>query len=101
MEVAIDGQWRSATTERETIPLRKWMHIVGTYKANSELKVYVNGELRASSPIIGQMGNPKGKFLVGMVASPAKPSDIVSSYGTLLYYFAAKNRLYSACALKF
>ncbi|MCI4444850.1 MAG: hypothetical protein JHC32_02360, partial [Candidatus Aminicenantes bacterium] len=47
MEVAIDGQWRSATTERETIPLRKWMHIVGTYKANSELKVYVNGELRA------------------------------------------------------
>jgi len=87
MEVAIDGQWRSATTERETIPLRKWMHIVGTYKANSELKVYVNGELRASSPIIGKMGNPKGNFLVGMVASPAKPSDIVSEYGTLPDYF--------------
>jgi len=87
MEVAIDGQWRSATTERESIPLRKWMHIVGTYKANSELKVYVNGELRASSPIIGQMKNPKGNFLLGMVASPSKPSDIVSEYGTLPDYF--------------
>jgi len=87
MEVAVDGQWRSATTERETIPLRKWMHIVGTYKANSELKLYVNGELRASSPVIGQMKNPKGTFLVGMVAAPAKPSDIVSEYGTLPDYF--------------
>jgi len=87
MEVAVDGQWRSATTERETIPLRKWMHIVGTYKANSELKAYVNGELRASSPIIGQMKNPKGNFLLGMVALPEKPSDIVSSYGTLADYF--------------
>jgi hypothetical protein len=93
MEVAIDGQWRSATTERETIPLRKWMHIVGTYKANSELKVYVNGELRASSPIIGQMKPAKGNFLVGMVASPAKPSDIVSEYGTLPDYFGLEGIL--------
>ncbi len=93
MEVAIDGQWRSATTERETIPLRKWMHIVGTYKANSELKVYVNGELRASSPIIGQMKNPQGNFLLGMVASPAKPSDIVSEYGTLPDYFGLEGIL--------
>lgn len=87
MEVAIDGQWRVCTTEKETIPLRKWMHIVGTYKSSSEVKVYVNGELRASSPIIGKMKTPKGNFLLGMVASPAKPSDIVSDYGTLADYF--------------
>jgi len=87
MEVAIDGQWRSATTEREIIPLRKWMHIVGTYKAGSEIKVYVNGELRASSPIKGKMKTPKANFLLGMVASPEKPSDIVSEYGTLPDYF--------------
>jgi hypothetical protein len=87
MEVAVDGQWRSASTARETIPLRKWMHIVGTYKANSELKAYVNGELRASCPIIGQMKNPKGNFLMGMVASPAKPADFERDYGTLPDYF--------------
>jgi hypothetical protein len=87
MEAAIDGRWLSCTTEKEAIPLRKWMHIVGTYKANSELKVYVNGELRASSPIKGKMKIPKGNFLLGLVASPEKPSDIVSSYGTLPDYF--------------
>ena len=93
MEVAIDGQWRSATTERATIPLRKWMHVVATYKANSELKVYVNGELRASSAVIGRMERLKGNFLLGMVASPAKPSDIVSEYGTLPDYFGLEGIL--------
>lgn len=87
MEVAIDGQWRSCTTEREIMPLRKWMHLVGVYKANSEIEVYVNGELKAKSQIIGQMKSPKGNFLVGMVAKPEKPSDIVSNYGTLPDYF--------------
>lgn len=87
MEAAIDGKWRTCITDKETIPLRKWTHIVGTYKGNSELKVYVNGELRASSPLIGKIKKSKGNFLLGMVATPEKPSDIVTSYGTLPDYF--------------
>ena len=86
MEVAIDGQWRACTTERDIIPLRKWMYIVGVYKANSGLEIYLNGELKASTPITGKLKTPKGNFLLGMVATPQKPSDIVSSYGTLPDY---------------
>lgn len=87
MEVAIDGQWRACTTQREVIPLRKWNHIVGTYKANSHLNIYINGELQASSAVIGKIRYTKGNYLLGMVAFPLKPSDIVSSYGTLPDYF--------------
>lgn len=86
MEVAIDGQWRSSTTEREIMPLRQWMHLIGVYKAESKIEVYVNGELKAAIPIRGRTRVPKSNFLLGMVATPQKPSDIVSSYGTLPDY---------------
>lgn len=88
MQVAIGEQWISCTTERLTIPLRKWMHIVGVYRANKDLSVYVNGEKQAQMPIQGKINYPGRKgCIIGMVAHPEKPSDIHRAFGTLPQYF--------------
>lgn len=87
-QTAIGEQWISCTTEKLTIPLRHWMHIVGVYRANKDLTVYVNGEKKVQIPIQGEITYSRnGTCLVGMVASPEKPSDIHRTWGTLPQYF--------------
>ncbi|WP_158870038.1 LamG domain-containing protein [Maribellus comscasis] len=87
-QTAIGGQWISCTTERLSIPLRKWMHIVGVYRANKEMTVYINGEKSAELPIRGKINYSRDKnCIIGMVAYPEKPSDIHRTWGTLPQYF--------------
>ncbi|MCP4726742.1 MAG: LamG domain-containing protein [bacterium] len=88
LQIAIGEQWISCTSERLSIPLRKWMHITGVYRANNDLAVYINGELKASVPINGKMTYARGSdCIIGMVAHPEKPSDIHRTWGTLPQYF--------------
>jgi len=64
------------------------MHIVGVYRANKDLTVYVNGEKQAQMPIQGKINYPGRKgCIIGMVAHPEKPSDIHRTFGTLPQYF--------------
>ncbi len=65
-------------SERLTIPLRKWMHICGVYRANKDMTVYVNGKMMATLPIQGEMTYALGRGAecrIGMVATPGKPSE--------------------------
>lgn len=90
LEIAIAEQWIACTTERETIPLRQWMHIVGVYRADKDMTVYINGELKATLPIQGKVAYVTGRnpeCRLGMVAAPGKPSDIHRTWGTLSQYF--------------
>jgi hypothetical protein len=88
MQVAIGEQWISASTERLTLPLREWMHVVGVYRANRDLTVYVNGEMLAQTALQGKMNYPGQKgCIIGMVAHPDKPSDIHRTKGTVAQYF--------------
>jgi hypothetical protein len=88
MQVAISEQWISCTSERLTIPLRKWMHVVGVYRANKDLTVYVNGEQKAQMPVQGKLNYPGKKgCIIGMVTHPEKPADIHRTFGTLPQYF--------------
>ena len=87
-QTAIGEQWISCTTERLSIPLRKWMHIVGVYRANKDLIVYINGEMKAQMPLQGKMSYARGSnCIISMVAFPEKPSDIHRTWGTLPQYF--------------
>jgi len=87
MEACIDEQWKSCTTERGALPLRKWTQLVGIYKANQMIELYIDGERRAFSEIKGKLKPIAGNFLIGMVASPRKPSDIHRTFGTLKDYY--------------
>jgi len=88
LQTAIGEQWISCTSANEVVPLRKWVHLAGVYKAGKEMSVYVNGELSASVPIHGSMTYPvKTQGIIGMVAVPGKPSDIHRTGGTVAEYY--------------
>jgi len=88
LQVAIDEQWVSCSTEQALMPLRTWMHIVGVYEAYKQMTIYLNGKSIASVPIQGEIKYPrKTTCRIGMVAFPEKPSDIHRTWGTVASYF--------------
>ena len=87
MECAIGGQWISCTSGRDAIPLRTWMHVVGVYRANTDLALYINGALIAANKIMGSITSVRSNYVLGMVARPDKPSDIHRTWGTLAAYY--------------
>ncbi len=87
LQVAVGEQWVVCTTPDETLPLRDWMHITGTYTANDKLAVYINGKLVNSVPVQGKAFFPKSDCILGMTASEGKPSDIHRTWGTLAQYY--------------
>jgi hypothetical protein len=87
LECAIGEQWISCTSERDALPLRKWMHVVGVYRANTDMCLYINGELKSTIKISGAYTVAPANFEIGMVAFPGKPSDIHRTWGTVAQYF--------------
>ncbi len=87
LECAIGEKWISCTSERDALPLRKWMHVVGVYRANSDMSLYINGELKATLTIHAALTPTENSFVLGMVAAPGKPSDIHRNGGTVAQYF--------------
>jgi len=87
MECAIGGQWISCTSGRDAIPLRTWTHVVGVYRANAEVALYLNGALVASNKILGSISAKRSNYELGMVARPGKPSDIHRTWGTVAAYY--------------
>ncbi len=87
-QVAIDEQWITCASASETVPLRQWTHIAAVYQASESMTLYINGQKAFEMPIRGAMTFPKKTNLVlGMVASPARPSDTIRTWGTLKDYF--------------
>ncbi len=85
-ETAISEQWVTCTSARETIPLRKWMHIACVYKENMAL--YVNGSLASTVAIESPLTFPKkADCILGMVARPQRPSNTIRTWGTIETYF--------------
>ena len=87
LECAIGEQWITCTSDRDALPLRKWMHIAGVYRENSDMSLYINGELAANIKIKGSYSSTRADFVLGMVAAPGKPSDIHRTWGTVPQYF--------------
>jgi len=87
MECAIGGQWISCTSGRDAIPLRTWTHVVGVYRANAEVALYMNGALVASNKILGSISVKRSNYELGMVVRPGKPSDIHRTWGTVAAYY--------------
>ena len=88
LEVAVAERWITCASAQETIPLRKWMHLVGVCRGGKDMSLFVNGELAASLPLKGFVTHSvKTPAIVGMVAAPTNPSDIIRTWGTVPAYF--------------
>lgn len=88
LQGAIGEQWISCTSEQEVMPLRRWMHIAGVYRAEKSMELYLNGRLIASCPVQGKITYPsRSECRIGMVAKPGKPSDIHRTWGTVEAFY--------------
>ena len=88
LEAAIGEQWTCCTSPPETMPLRKWIHLAGVFRAGKGMGLYVNGELVASLPIGGSLTYAaKAQGILGMVAVSGKPFDIIRTWGTVAAYY--------------
>ncbi|MCP4450055.1 MAG: LamG domain-containing protein [Planctomycetes bacterium] len=87
-ETAISEQWVVCSSANETMPLRKWMHLVGVYTAGKAMTLYVNGKAVRTLPIDGALTYPKkNNAILGMVAAPKRPSDTIRTWGTMPTYY--------------
>ena len=88
IEAAVAERWITCASAQETIPLRKWMHLVGVCRGGKDMTLYVNGELAASMPLNGLVTYAtKAPAIIGMVTAPTNPSDIIRTWGTVPAYF--------------
>jgi hypothetical protein len=56
-KVAAGNSWYETRSEK-SIPLRKWTHIAGVFKADEQISVFINGENVASTPVSGLYISP-------------------------------------------
>ena len=88
LQGAIGEQWVSCTSREEVVPLRRWIHIVGVYRADKDMALYLDGARVASLPIQGEIRYARdSECRIGMVAAPGKPSDIHRTWGTVAAYY--------------
>ncbi len=87
-ETAINEQWVACTSINGTLPLRKWMHLAGVYRAGKEMALYVNGEPVSTVAIKGALTYPaKTSCILGMVAEPVRPSNTIRTWATIPTFF--------------
>lgn len=89
LELLVDGKSYVCPSARDAIPLRKWMHVAGTFSADKGLAVFVNGRKAGSAGIVGRPEFArKADIRIGANHVPVKPSNIHRPHGTLPGWFS-------------
>lgn len=89
LELAVEGQWQVCKSGSFVIPLRKWIHVVGTYNREEGLTVYVNGQQAAHTDAKGKPEfSTEVKLRIGANHEKRKPSNIHRKHGTLPGWFS-------------
>lgn len=83
-QAAVDGKWQSCASEDWVLPLRKWIHIAGTFDAGKGITLYVNGENVGTLALTGQATfAPDVDLRIGANHALMKPSHIHREHGTV------------------
>lgn len=75
LQASIDGQWKSIVSA-QTLPLKKWAHIAGTYEThdgNGLLTIYINGAEVGQLPVRGNFSTARADILIGRVREATLP----------------------------
>lgn len=75
LQASIDGRWYSLTSEA-TLPLKKWVHITGTYEATgrrSLMKIYIDGKMAGQLALQGELTPAHTDMLIGRVRQATIP----------------------------
>ncbi len=88
LQVAVDGTWQSCTSEDWVLPLRKWMHLAGTFDAGKGITLYANGESVGTCELQGQVAfAPDVDLRIGTNHALMKPSNIHREHGTVASFW--------------
>jgi hypothetical protein len=75
LEASIDGQWQKVVSN-ETLPLKKWVHIAGTYQTNGgegKLAIFLNGAPAGQIDVHGMFSPARTDMLIGRVREATLP----------------------------
>lgn len=88
LELAVEGEWQSCTSEDWVLPLRKWMHIAATFKTGEGIKLYVNGKEAGACKLTGKPAYAADMgFRMGANHKLMKPSNIHREHGTVASFW--------------
>jgi len=87
MQVSINGELRTLAS-KDTLPLKKWSHIVATYANDRGLKLYINGksagELTTNGSFVPALGED---LLIGRVREAVLPLEYIHPKFAVWYSF--------------
>ena len=88
LQVAIDGAWQSCTSEDWVLPMRKWIHIAGTFDADNGIALYADGQEVGRLESKGQIAfAPDVDLRIGTNHALTKPSNIHREHGTVASFW--------------
>ena len=89
LQLAVGGKWQVCKSETK-IPLKKWIHITGTYNEASGITIYLDGKEAGKLPVRGKMVlASKMDLLIGMNHKKRMPSHPVGrGAGTLPSWYS-------------
>lgn len=88
LQVAADGKWQSCTSDDWALPLRKWIHVAGTFEPGKGVTLYVDGQKVATLELKGQVTfAPDVNLRIGANHKRMKPSNIHREHGTVASFW--------------
>lgn len=76
LEASINGHWQKLVS-KETLPLKKWAHIAGTYEPGSngagKLRIFLNGAPAGEMDVQGVFTPARADILIGRVRAATLP----------------------------
>jgi hypothetical protein len=88
LQVAVDGDLQSCTSDDWVLPLRQWTHIACTFDAAKGITLYANGEIVGMLETEGQATfAPDVDLRIGANHKPVKPSNIHREHGTVASFW--------------
>jgi len=89
LQVAVDGTWQSCASKDWVLPLRKWIHVAGTFDVRKGITLYANGENVGTLPLKGQVTfAPDVDLRIGTNHKLMKPSNIHREHGTVASFWS-------------
>jgi len=79
IQMAVDGEWVQCRSSRP-VPVRKWTHVVVTFKSDEGVKLYVNGANVGSLETTGTMTDARMENLLIGMSQPKEMS--LPEYGS-------------------
>jgi len=88
LQLAIDGSWQACTSVDWVLPMRKWIHIAGTFDADNGITLYANGQEVGTLELKGQVAfAPDVDLRIGANHALMKPSNIHREHGTVASFW--------------